>query len=165
MAISRFRIEAFFDTQALKYFSRSDNSSDAAWVLFFGPCVSVIVHLWENGEYVLMRSLPVINLKECLPENRLAVLEKLMQRNRDLSIGHYGGTEEITFEASMGIEDGEVTDQQLERMIRVVVGEVEIFGPQIRRIGTGQPPLESTEESIEDLINRLIDSEDDTGSN
>ncbi len=160
MAVNRYRIEAFFDSQSLKYFTRADDDGDAAWVLFFGPTVGVMVHLWENGEYVLFRSLPIIHMSEALESVRLPIFEELMRRNHNLSIGHYGCTDEVMFEASLPIEDGDVTDDQLERMLRVVVLEVEKFGPKLRRLAAGQEI--SDEDAIDDLINRLIEGDEDS---
>lgn len=87
----------------------------------------------------------------------MALLEHLLQRNNRLKVGHYSQSDEITFESSLVVEDGEVTDQQLDRCMGAVVSEVTNHGPKIRALAYGQ----EIEDSIDELIQRLIDDEDE----
>ncbi|MEL7338705.1 MAG: YbjN domain-containing protein, partial [Planctomycetota bacterium] len=124
--------------------------------LFTGGA-GVTVTLGEDGEYVLFRSLPLLTWEEVAEEHRVALLEHLLQRNNRLKVGHYSQSDEITFESSLVVEDGEVTDQQLDRCMGAVVSEVTNHGPKIRALAYGQ----EIEDSIDELIQRLIDDEDE----
>lgn len=181
MAVTSYRIEAFFDAHDLKYYRRMDESDSGSWLLLFGSQTAITIRLMEDGECLLFRSLPIIDLSEVKPRNRAKVHEQLLARNDGLVVGHYSGSAEVHFEMTLPIEDGDVTDNQLGRILSTVSREVSRFGATIRALARGEKitleedfalgdatspddlPFPETPDAagIEDLMQRLFDPRDD----
>lgn len=176
MAVTSYRIEAFFDAHELKYYRRMDEPDSGSWLLLFGSQTAITVRLMEAGECLLFRSLPIVDLSEAKPRNRAKVHEQLLARNDGLVVGHYSGSTEVHFEMTLPIEDGDVTDNQLGRILSTVSREVTRFGAKIRALANGEKvtleddilqgeatspgedvfPEATDEAGIEDLMQRLF---------
>lgn len=177
MAVTSYRIEAFFDAHDLKYYRRMDEPDSGSWLLLFGSQTAITVRLMEDGECLLFRSLPIVDLSEAKPRNRAKVHEQLLARNDGLVVGHYSGSTEVHFEMTLPIEDGDVTDNQLGRILSTVSREVTRFGAKIRALARGEKvtleeeastspgelpfPETPDDAGIEDLMQRLFHPRED----
>lgn len=182
MAVTSDRIESFFETKDLKFYRRIDDGDSTSWLLLFGNQTIITLRLLEDGECLLFRSLPIVNLAEHKLEHQLAVCQHLMERNDGLMVGHYSGSKEVVFEMTLPIEDGDVSDDQLGRVLAVVSNEVIRFGPTLRAIARGESPPDpgdslgsagdssSTSDadrppvSMDELMDRLCHGQDDPPS-
>lgn len=94
------------------------------------------IDLSEAGGLLTACSSYSVNAAELTEQARLPLLERALQRNEKLQIGHYelnGGF--IVFRAVLPIEDSEITQNLLERWLRSVVAESCLFGMEsLRRI-------------------------------
>ena len=151
------------------------NRSPIPGCFFFGEMTGVIVRLLENGECVLFRSLSILDLDEIDAEFRCDLFQAMLKRNDRLAVGHYSASSHIVFEAALPIEDGDVTDEQLGRLLSIVSSEVSNYGPKLRAIARGESDAfrdivqddllsDQTKESIDSLIQRLIDGDEETDS-
>lgn len=153
MAINRFTIESYMEEMELKYFSREDDSG-AYWELFFAEDLGVMVRLMEEGEFLIVRSLPLAILKQ-LPDNQQANLVKqLLKRNDGLKLGHYSADDKIVFETSVPVEDGEFTANQFRRCFGVVTSEISTFPSRLEAMCNGVDP---GAEMLESLMQRLFE--------
>ncbi len=183
MAVTSYRIEEFFEEHDLKFFRRIDEPDAGSWVLLFGSQTVITIRLLEDGECLLFRSLPILNLDESKPRHRAKVWETVLSRNDNLLVGHYSGSKEVCFEMTLPIEDGEVSNDQLGRILSTVSREVIRFGPKLRALAAGKKVdleddgtsrgsdrpeedgfpnfAQDDDESIEDLMQRLFHQADD----
>jgi hypothetical protein len=153
MATNRFCIESFMDEMELKYFTREEQ--ETAWIVMFGPSTGVLLHLAEDGEYLMFRSLPVLDRKMLSVEKNNRLNAALLKLNEDFKLGHYCGDEQISIEAVLPIEDAELTAKQFHRCLAIVCGEAMKFKKRLPGLIGDEAPSE--EDSIGELIQRLID--------
>ena len=156
MAVNRFRIEAFFEEEELRYFRAGEDAETGSWFLMFGSKTGVNVRLLEDGECVLIRSQPLVHLDEFNREGRCRVWEAMAYRNDQMVVGRYSGTEDVVVEAALPIEDGEVSNNQLKRMLGVVVNESNHYGPHLRQIAHDET-TKVCEDPIDGLMRQLLD--------
>ena len=62
MSTNRFCIEEYMDAMELKYFYREE-SGVSNWLLLFSENAGVLIRLAAEGEFLTLRSLPLMNLK------------------------------------------------------------------------------------------------------
>lgn len=156
MPTTSFAIESYLDEMELKYFtSEGENPS---WIVLFEANVGVALQLSEDGEYLLMRSLPLMDPK-LLPAEKLGkLLDSLMRRNSTLKVGHFGMDDVVFVEAAIGIEDGELTYDQFRRPFYCTVKEATTFKAKLPEY-LGEEAEEKAD-SFDLLIQRLIHSDD-----
>ena len=159
MAVNRFRIEAFFEEEELRYFRAGEDAEIGSWFLMFGNKTSVNVRLLEDGECILIRSQPLIHLDEYSREGRCRVWEAMAHRNDQMVVGRYSGTEDVVVEAALPVEDGEVSDNQLKRMLGVVVNESNHYGPHLRQIAHDES-TKVREDPIDGLMRQLLEGQE-----
>ncbi|MEM6691232.1 MAG: YbjN domain-containing protein [Planctomycetota bacterium] len=155
MAINEFRIESFLDNEELHYF-RATTDEGGAWFLMFGQKTGVHIRLLEDGECLLVRSLPLVHLDEYDEAGQTRVLRAMAQRNDQIMVGRYSGTETVIVEAALPIEDGEVSDNQIRRLLGVIVNESNYFGPQLRSTASDKDFVVECD-PIDDLMRKLIE--------
>ena len=159
MAVNQYRIEAFFDEEELRYFRAGEDAESGSWFLMFGNKTGVNVRLLEDGECVLVRSQPLVYLDEADQAGRYRVWEAMAYRNDQMVIGRYSGTEAVVVEAALPIEDGSVSDNQLKRVLGVVVNESNHFGPHLRQI-VHDESVTVREDPIDGLMRKLLEGSD-----
>ncbi len=159
MAVSQYRIEAFFEAEGLHFFRSGEDSDLGAWFLMFGEKASVNVRLLEDGECLLVRSQPLVHLDEIDQAGRYRVWEAMAHRNDQMIVGRYGGTEIVIVEAALPIEDGDISNDQIKRILGIIVSEANHFGPQLRRIAHDET-ANIREEPIDGLMRQLLDGND-----
>ncbi|KAA1260572.1 hypothetical protein LF1_31120 [Rubripirellula obstinata] len=156
MAVNQFRIEAFFEEEELRYFRAGEDAESGSWFLMFGSKTGVNVRLLEDGECILIRSQPLVHLDEFSREGRCRVWEAMAHRNDQMVVGRYSGTENVVVEAALPIEDGEISDNQLKRMLAVVVNESNHYGPHLRQIAHDET-VKVREDPIDGLMRQLLE--------
>ncbi|MDA8745728.1 YbjN domain-containing protein [Rubripirellula amarantea] len=160
MAVNQFRIEAFFEEEELRYFRAGEDAEHGSWFLMFGNKTGVNVRLLEDGECLLIRSQPLVHLDEFDHAGRCRVWEAMAHRNDQMVIGRLSGADEVVVEAALPIEDGEISNTQIKRMLSVVVNESNSFGPHLRKLAHNDS-LAIRHDPIDELMRKLI--EGDTG--
>ena len=159
MAVNQYRIEAFFDEEELRYFRAGEDTDSGSWFLMFGNKTGVNVRLLEDGECILIRSQPLVHLDEFDYPGRCRVWEAMAHRNDQMVVGRYSGTDDVVIEAALPIEDGEISDNQIKRMIGVVVNESNHYGPHLRRIAHDDT-ANVREDPIDGLMRQLLEGND-----
>ncbi len=159
MAINSYRVEAYLDSQELVYFRSSADTDSPTWLLFFGEKANVTVRLIENGECLHFSTLTLLHLDELSDEVRLRVLDAVMERNARITVGRYSGRQQMIFEAALPIEDGDVTDDQIRRMMGSVILEQDQFGRELRGIARGEVNAEPEEDDIDELMRKLLEGD------
>ncbi len=161
MAIDASLIETFLDSEELHYFKRECGEAiKGSWTLFFEDKAGAVIHLIEDGECVMFRSLPILHIDEFDRKSQLRIFEAMAHRNDQLIIGRFCGTSTVYYEASLVIEDGEITGRQFHRILASVVSESNDFGVKLRRIGI-DPSADTKPDPIDELMNQLIEGEED----
>lgn len=158
MAVNQFRIEGFFDDEGLKYFRAGEDGDAGSWYLMFGNKTGLSVRLLEDGECVLIRSGPLVHLDEFEYAGKCRVWEAMAHRNDQMMVGRYSGTESVVVEAALPIEDGDISDKQLKRLLGVVVNESNQFGAHLRRI-VHDETVDVIEDPIDGLMRQLIEGD------
>lgn len=151
MSCNRFAVEAIMDEHQLKHFVREDDGS-TSWLLLFEHG-SIMIRLIENGEFLIVRSLPVAKLNRLTVEQQNNLLRQLLKRNNELKLGHYSVDNDVVFEAALPIEDSELTSNQLKRCVGVVSHELANFATAFETMCQDRAP---TRDSIDQLMERLI---------
>lgn len=165
VAVNQYRIEAFFEEEELRYFRAGEDAESGSWFLMFGNKTGVNVRLLEDGECLLVRSQPLVHLDEADQAGRYRVWEAMAYRNDQMVIGRYSGTEAVVVEAALPIEDGTISNNQLKRVLGVVVNESNHYGPHLRQIAHDET-VTVREDPIDGLMRKLLegselDSDDD----
>ena len=137
MATSAQFIERHFDGHQFAYF-RSNEGSDDSWVIWFGAQCGIRLRLIEDGECLLVSSLPIIHCDDVADSVRESFLHFLLRRNAGLLVGNYSFDEQLTFQHTLLIEASPMCDEQLERIIRVTVRELNQFSSELRRMASGR---------------------------
>jgi hypothetical protein len=156
VAVNQYRIEAFFEEEELRYFRAGEDAESGSWFLMFGSKTGVNVRLLEDGECILIRSQPLVHLDEFDHAGRCRVWEAMAHRNDQMVVGRYSGTEDVVIEAALPIEDGELSDNQLKRMLGVVVNESNHYGPHLRQIAHDET-VKVREDPIDGLMRQLLE--------
>jgi hypothetical protein len=154
MAASRFSIESFLDSMELKYYTQE--GENISWIIMFASNIGVVVNLGESGEYLLFRSLPLIDQTLLSPEKRNSLNTSLLKLNNSFKIGHYCVDDDVVVEAALPIEDGELTANQFRRCFSVVCREATTFRERLPVL-LGEENAKTSEDAIGNLISRLID--------
>lgn len=159
MAVNRFRVEAFFEEEELRYFRAGEDAESGSWFLMFGNKTGINVRLLEDGECILIRSQPLVHLDEFSREGRCRVWEAMAYRNDQMVIGRYSGTENVVVEAALPVEDGDISDNQLKRLLAVVINESNNYGPHLRQIAHDEN-TKVREDPIDGLMRQLLEGSD-----
>ena len=96
-------------------------------------CLLMAIDIWEDGEFLQFICPRLYNVKDC--PNRAAVFEAALVmawRTKSLGYEYHQDSGELRAVFEMPLEDGELTERQLARILKMVFDLVEAYDPVIR---------------------------------
>lgn len=151
MATNRFSVEESLDAMDVKYFSRVDDHG-SAWVVMTEDA-PILLCLSENGETFYVQTSSLARLST-LTETQVTQLQTaLMHRNRLLATGHYSLHNGVYFECSIALRDAELTQLQVEHLLRVTVAEIRNFQDFLDEFKAS--PVGDSENTLGDVLTAI----------